>query len=714
MPHETLKLVPGVDQNKTLTLNEAAVSICNLVRLFRDRSGLGLWQKLGGWTRFFPTAMPAIVRAMWAWQDTNDHKWLAVGCGESTTPSAGSPVQVIHSDANIKRDITPTVRKDDVAVDVSTIAGDSIVEIGDTGSSATSFDAVFIPTHIAVGGIIVFGFYRVIPASANTFQVKLIDKLGNPVFAVSTVTNGGSVAAFTATSGSPFVNVLLTAHGFVAGDTYPVLISTTVGGISLEGNYIVQTVVDANNFTILAANQATSTATVSINGGNARYDFYLGKGPLPAGSGYGVGGYGTGGYGSGTMPSPSTGDNISSTDWTLDNWGDLLIAVPCSIAFGAIDVHSSRTGGPIYYWSPISSTDTLIAIPEGPVANDGAFVAMPQRQIIAWASTFNGVQDHLLLRWCDVDNFFSWIGTPTNRAGSRRLSTGSRIIFGMQVAQQALIWTDVSLWSMNYTGGQGVYSINEVGKNCGLIARKAAGTLLTNAYWMGQSQFFTYASNGAVPFPCPIWDVVYQNLDKNNVDKIRFFSNSLFNEIGWYYPSVNGNGEIDSYVKCNILLGENGWDMGLLRRTAWINQSVLGEPIGADGDLLMQHETSNDADGQPMNSYFRTGYFVLNEGDELVFVDQVWPDMKWGQYGSTSKNAQLLLTFYVAEYPADNPDPTIQPTAYGPFTLDFATKYVSPRFRGRLVSIEMRSVDLGSFWRLGGLRHRWQFDGKFL
>jgi hypothetical protein len=149
------------------------------------------------------------------------------------------------------------------------------------------------------------------------------------------------------------------------------------------------------------------------------------------------------------------------------------------------------------------------------------------------------------------------------------------------------------------------------------------------------------------------------------------------------------------------------WDFGQLGRTAWINQSVLGPPIGAGtNDYIYQHETSTDADGQPMNSYFQTGYFAMTEADVKIFVDQIWPDMKWGYYGG-AQNAQVTITFYVTDYPGQSPQ------VYGPYTMTQAVTYITPRIRGRLVSIRIESNDIGSFWRIGNIRYRLQQDGKY-
>ena len=145
------------------------------------------------------------------------------------------------------------------------------------------------------------------------------------------------------------------------------------------------------------------------------------------------------------------------------------------------------------------------------------------------------------------------------------------------------------------------------------------------------------------PITCPIWDVIFQDIDMTNADKIRIAPNSRFSEISWYYPTTTSNGEVAKYVKYNTAVGT--WDFGSLSRTAWINQSVLGAPIGAGPvgtqNFVYQHEMSPDADGQPMTSSFTTGYSVIAEGEWKSFVDQVWPDMKWGYYGSAQDADRL-------------------------------------------------------------------------
>jgi hypothetical protein len=480
------------------------------------------------------------------------------------------------------------------------------------------------------------------------------------------------------------------------GDTVDI---TNVVPASYNGTYTVLKSTD-NRFTVQtdATGDITTPGTVTVtksvqNVGLAFYVYSRAAASQPVVRGYGVGGYGVGGYGVGDVnPNPKTAPvPIAAKEWTIDNWGEYLIVCPVD--------------GAIYEWSPISGAQTASIIQTAPVVNDGMFIAMPQRQIVAWGSTFNGIKDPLLIRWCDVANYNTWVATVTNQAGSFRVSKGSKIVGCLQGPQQALIWTDLGVWSMQYVGPPLAYSFNEIGTGCGLIGRKAAGSLNGIIYWMGPTQFFRLGSSGAESLPCSVWDIVYQNIDTKNLDKIRFAANSNFNEISWFYPTKDSGGDIGGYVKYNVIL--NAWDYGTLKRSAWINQSVLGTPIGAGLDgFVYQHEVGYDDDRLPMKSYFQTGYFQISEAEFKIFVDQVWPDFKWGQYDGP-QGANLKMTFYVTDYPGD------RPRVYGPYNMNQMKEFLTPRFRGRLVSIRVESEDGASFWRIGATRYRFTNDGKF-
>jgi hypothetical protein len=707
MPHASLKLLPGVDQNKTPTLNEAGISTSQLVRFVPDRTLGGLIQKLGGWQKYYNTVIDSIVRCLWAWEDTNSNSYLGIGAEESLSVLVDGGLNIITPQITIV-DSAPSF-----TTSITSPPNNIVTVVDGSGTPVDRYDVVYIQTQVSVGGLILFGLYPCAGNGSSTYNIRALTVLGEPDYPTApAVTAGGVVPEFDTISGSSEVTVTLPKNNYFVGATFPILVSTTVGGITLFGNYTVIAVNTVDEFVIRAANAATATANVFMNGGDVHFVYFNNIGPLQLNSGYGfvvspalsppVGlGYGFGGYGAGPIVAPGgAGTTITAEDWTLDNWGEILIANPFE--------------GPIYQWSPSVNDPVASIIAGAPPVNNGMFVAMPQRQIIAYGSTFTGIIDPLLIRWSDVNDYNVWYGTVSNQAGSYRIPKGSKIVQAIQGPQQGLVWTDLGVFAMQYAGPPFVYQFNELGTGCGLIGRKAAGSMNGVVYWMGQSQFFKLSGSGVEPIRCPIWDVIFQDLDTSAaaLDKIRFGANSRFGELRWEFPTIGNNGEVSHYVKYNVLLDQ--WDYGqnttenpYVARTAWINESVLGPPIGAATNrYIYQHETSPDADGEAMYSSFQTGYFVMSEADVKMFVDQVWPDMKWGYFGGT-QNATVNLTFYYSDYAGQTPLSTVT------YPLTQSTNFVSPRFRGRLTSIKLEGFDIGTFWRLGNIRYRFQQDGKF-
>lgn len=759
MPTKSVKLIPGVNVERTPTLNEAGISYSSFGR-FRD----GLFQKIGGWQQYYNLSS-GIPRAMHAWQDLNNVKHLAVG----TTSS------FITVTNNASTNLTPQTKTTNFAPKFSTTSGSNQVLIDDSNiSNPTIYDGVYFNTPIAVGGLILSGYYPVTALGAGQTQYYITASAN----ATSTVSNGGAVPTFTTISGTSIVTVTLTAHGLAVGNTVVFPISTTVGGIAINGSYTVATVPTANTFTITTATVATSSAgPTGMNSGNCQLLYYITLGPSAAGIGYGTGstytvtfsngsanisgtglptdagqpctftttgtlptnfavdttyyilagststtlnvaltpggiaivagsagsgthklnlGYGVGTYGFGNVPTAQTGTTITANNWTIDNWGQFAVTCP--------------QNGAVYYWDPNAGFSTLRQIQAAPLFNRGLFVSMPQQILVCYGSTVQtnlGLQqDPLLVAWSDQGNFESWTPLTTNQAGSYRIPTGSEIIGGLQGPQNGLIWTDLDLWSMNYLGYPLVFGFTKVGANCGLIGQHAATQLRGNVFWMGKSNFFMFNGNNVQIIQCPIWDYVFQNLDATNQNKCVAAANTAFNEVWWFFPSSSGTGEPNNYVKYNIV--ENTWDFGQLSRTAWIDQSVLGQPLAATANsVIYQHETTNDADGIPIISTMRTGYFVVNEGHEKTFIDMVWPDFKYGAYGDPNPDAQIQVTVYAADYPNDTP------TVIGPYTVSPSQNtYFNTRVRNRLLALQFQSSDPGSFWRIGNVRIRFAQDGK--
>ncbi|HEY6861664.1 MAG TPA: ubiquitin-activating E1 FCCH domain-containing protein [Pseudolabrys sp.] len=750
MPWQTVTLRPGINVEATPTLNQAGFSTSAFVR-WRD----AMVEKIGGWSKFYAFVLSGTPRALHAWQDLSQVDRLAVG----TTTQLG----VITS--GILTDLTPQSLTSSFNPNFATTASSTTVTIDDPNiSNVTTFDTINFMTPVSIGGVVLSGAYPIdlilgatsyqitaataatttranlgisaitqanpgvvtytgadniantdltyffgisgmtqangithtvagLNTAANTFTIE--DTSGYTAYTSGGSISFGMVPRFTTTSGSSSVSVQFQDHGLVAGNTFNFPLATTVGGLTIQDTYEVLSVTNADNFVISADSEATSSTSAFMNAGQAEIVYSIALGPPAGSTGYGIGTYGSGGYGTGSTSSAQTGTPITATNWSLDNWGEILLANP--------------EGGAIYYWQPKTGFQTARSVIPGPAYNNGIFVAMPAQILVAIGSTISqtvGIeQDPLLVRWSDQEDFFTWTVTATTQAGSFHIPTGSKLVGGLQTRNFACLWTDIDLWSMEYIGPPLVFSFNKLAGNCGLIGKHAVAQMANNVYWMGQKNFFSMTGNGISPIPCSVWDACFQDLDTTHQHLSIAATNTPFNEVLFFFPSVSvGSGDPDKYVKFNTL--SPAWDYGTLSRTAWIDTSVLGNPIGASSaGVIYTQESGYDADGSPINASFTTGYWVLSEGEEFAFVDWFVPDFKYGTFSGT-QGANLQITLYATDYPGQTP------RTYGPYTVTSSTEAITTRLRGRQMAMKVESNDVGSFWRLGAMRLRYAISGR--
>ena len=672
-----LKIRPGCDVVSSPLLLEAGWSQTLNCRFFQGKIQCqGFFQRL---TNLIPRG---VCRGLFPWADTSGNEYIAEG---TTTELAVITNGVLY-------DITPVLSTSNLTTPYTTTNTSNVVTITDSADAAIAGNWININTYSAVANLLLQGPYQIQSTGSGTFTINA------PIAATSGVT-GGVTANFTTTMGSPSVQVTLANHGFGVGSLFTVYVSTSVGGLTLLGLYVVASVTSTSVFHITAPGNATSAASAYENGDQVEIEYLLGSGLVSQGgtAGYGTMPYGEGPYGLGILV-----NYLPLRQWFFGQWGSDLIA--------------SYTGGAIYVWIPSDGisgdpafNNPATVITNAPPYNTMVFVAMAQQQIICLGSTVATndtdpltytTQDPLLIRWCDVANYTAWAPTTTNEAGSFRLPKGSRIIAGLQIGLQALIWTDIGLWLMQYIGGELVYSFQEVAEGCGLISARAMMVQGNAVAWMSQKGFFLYSGGTLSPIPCPIWDLIFTNINYQQSDKITGAPNSAFNECGWHLPSASGSGENDTIVKVNMNDGSwdysNGSNAQIYVRTAWVDQSIIGPPMGVDlNSFLQQAETGVSGDGQSIVSSARTGWFKLQNGLDIAFVERIIPDFV------IEGNPQLTMSVFTANYPNDTP------VQYGPFTAA-EVEYFIVRSRTRLAAIQIDCVSpnpssgtVGAFWRHG-------------
>lgn len=676
MPFGTLKLTPGVNVEETAALNQAGIVSSDNIR-WRFALNSLLVEKIGGWVKFYASAIASKVRALNVWQDLRGNNYLTVG--------AEAQLAVISNDT--LNDITPQVISFDQVNTTFTMAASTTTK----DVTFTNFPPVnngsyiFFKTPVIVDNGTNFGqwFYGGYPIVTSSTPATTFKLTAPYVSGVNVSGANGSVPLFSTTAGSDLVmvrwfNYTATPQpiDFSIGATLTFYAPTAVGGIVIQGDYVIAAYGTNYDFYIRVPQAAVSTASlVPMNGGKISFDVYLGQPAV------------------GSLPAPATGTPLATTDWSLDNWGEILVACPLN----------SR----IFIWDSKSRPITALPLSGSPVINRGVFIAMPQQILVAYGASVGTslTQDPLLLRWSAVADYNTWTASATNQAGSFRIPTGSLIVAAAQGPNIGVVWTDIDVWSMQYIGAQFVFGFTKLATGCGLVGQHAQCVFGNQVYWMSQKQFFRLDGGTVSPLPCTVWDVIFQDIDTDHLDKVRMFGNSQFNEVWCEYPSLSGGtGEVDRYVKFNTVL--NVWDYGTIPRTAGVDQSLLGAPIyaGTDG-YLYQHETGYDAAGEVINAKFRTGWFVINDSEVKLFVDRIIPDLKWGLFGG-SNDAVINITIYGADFPGG------AEYKLGPYKVTNECPQISTRLRARLISLEIESDDLGSFWRLGATRYRYAPSGR--
>jgi hypothetical protein len=378
-------------------------------------------------------------------------------------------------------------------------------------------------------------------------------------------------------------------------------------------------------------------------------------------TGYGYGDYGRFSYG---IARPDLGAITPATTWSMDTWGEYLIAC-------------SNSDGKIYEWQLGFSTPTLAAaIANAPVSNSAVMVTA-ERILFALGAGGNPRK----VQWCDQENNTSWTPATDNLAGDFELATPGALLAGKRVKGVNLLFTDVDVHTAQYVGAPFVYGFEKAGSGCGLISAQSVAAIDTAAIWMSRAGFWIY--DGYVkPLPSDVSDYVFQNINFNQASKVYAVHNSKYGEIWWYYPSSASN-ENDSYVTFNYR--ENHWSIGSLARTAGTDSGVFLTPmlVSADG-YVYEHEVGYNYDGASL--FAESGPIQIGNGDNVMSVREVIPDEQ--------SLGEAVVSFTSRLYP------TGAESSFGPYS---AANPTSVRFSGRQVNMKVTGNTLAE-WRVGVMR----------
>lgn len=387
---------------------------------------------------------------------------------------------------------------------------------------------------------------------------------------------------------SDIVTVNHTNHGTAVGDYVSFNGASGVGGIAVDGEYIVASLVNIDAYTI----QDDETASSTVNGGggatNYEYDITAGASSAIVATGYGTGPYGREGYGNARTGSTLI---LGIRTWALDTWGEDLLA--------------SHVKGKIYWWDRSKGTGSRAEALGGdaPRTNQYMIVSQRDRHVIALGAFdhFNQVNDPLLIRWSSTEDLNDWVPTSTNTSGDLRLYSGSKIITGVRSRLETVVFTDVSVHTLPFIGGFGVFGLNIVGENVSILGANCAVAIDHRVLFMAESDFYIY--DGIVKvLSCAVRNFVYDNLNTIQKEKVYGGLNREFNEVWWFYPSYDP----EAWVQQDFSLGlPSGYSLA----------NGSDEPETQFDDVIFQadFEGSNGATSYTEESNFaESGTFNVN------------------------------------------------------------------------------------------------------
>lgn len=511
---------------------------------------------------------------------------------------------------------------------------------------------------------------------------------------------------FATVSGSPIVTVTDAAGGYLDGDFVTFSGATTVGGLTIDGEYQI-TYTTGITYTITAASNATSTAT---GGGSvsAAYQINVGAAYAIPMTGWGAGTWGGGVWGTGLVSAESI------RLWSQQNFGEDLIFGP--------------RNGPIYYWDAtggVSTRGVLLSSLGGasdvPIQQSLILVSDINRFVFCFGTNDIGTAtvDPMLVRWSDQENAVNWTPAATNQAGSLRLSRGTEIVAASQARQEVLVWTNSSLYSLQYVGAPAVWSAQLVGENISVASQNCVAYANGVAYWMGKDKFYKYDGR-TQPLRCDLRRFIFTDFNTEQYDQVFAGTNESFHEIWWFYCSSNVT-DIDRYVVYNYV--EDAWYYGTMARTAWLDSGLRDNPLAATYSYnLVNHEQGNDdnetATTQPINAYISSSQFDLDDGHKFMFIWRALPDMNFT--GSDTGSPSATMSFLpLANSGSGYNSPTSQGgvnngaiTRSSTVPVEEYTEQLNIRVRGRQLAVKIESTGTGVAWQLGTPRLDMRPDGR--
>ena len=706
MTLKKLTLKPGVNRENTRYTNENGWYESDKVR-FRQ----GTPEKIGGWQRISASTFVGICRSLWNWITLAGLNLMGVGTTSKfyiENGGAYSDITPIRTERTLTNPFTTST--------ATNSGGFTTVTVADINNGATDGAYVTFYGGSAVGGVTVLGEYTLTLVDGSTYTIRVSGT------ASSSTTGGGTVYAVYQIN--PGGATYIPSTGWSAGawnrgywgigEVTPAAVAAIrIWNQNNWGQNLLYGVnggplyywdaaigVTAPTVTMTIATPCVVTSTVAL--ADLTPITFTTTNALPTGLLPGVTYY--------VRYITSLTFNLSAT-----STGAL------------INTSGSQSGT-----QSISPRGILVSSLPGadnyvPLYQNVFTISDASRFILVFGTNDYGstVLDPMLIRWSDQESLTTWYPAATNQAGSLRLSHGSKIVAVLQSRQEILVWTDSTLYSLQYLGPPVVWGNQLLADNVSVISQNAPVLASGVTYWMGVDKFYKY--DGRVQtLNCDLRQYIYSDINLTQSVQVFGSTNEGFNEAWWFYCSAESN-VIDKYVIYNYI--ENAWYYGTMGRTAWLDTGLRNYPVAATYSYnLVNHEYGVDdgTTGTPaaIEASITSAQFDLDDGDKFAFVWRMLPDLTFrgSTDGTTPALTMQLLPLQNSGSGYNNPksvggtstdaSQAVTATQVYPIDLDTYNGQIYIRIRGRQMSMRITSNKIGTQWQLGSPRIDVRQDGR--
>jgi hypothetical protein len=674
-------------------------------------------ENMRGYATKVSTAFNGSARDLIAWKDNSNKKRALFA----------TPEKVYEHDGDRITDITPITTIVTLANVFGTSSGSTRVCCSDGSHGRQKGDYVLFTSAAVFGSDVSLtgNVYQITSiVDTNVFTISISGNAGATSTQAGSATfnyyiaTGTSVASqgvgygasdynaadptsiglskISSTSGNALVTVsCASAHGGVAND-FIVFQNTSIDSVAatIGGNLnLTKPAAGGPEFTIVSVNgtqviisaaanaSASGDVTSSLNMTALVYKQ--------------TGGGGSGRAWNAEASADATDLALDIAQWSMDNWDENVLL--------------NRRGSNIYYFITQASTSPVRAttVTTSPISVNSVIVSPNDRHIIALGAnefsptaTVSGTFNPMLVRWSDQGSRTNWVPSVSSTAGEVVLTDGTRIVGGVRSKNAINIWTDNSLWLMEFAGPPFTFKFQQAGTNCGLIGPHAGIDYNGVTYWMGFDNF--YANTGQVEvLDCTVRRFVFDKLNTSYYDKVYAGINSEFKEIIWLFVSNNST-ECDSYV---IFSPDEGyWVYGDTFFTTFKDREIFGNTIttGATttGNFLYNNEPAGvfTGDGETLTSFIESADFDVDDGNAIMFMNRIIPDFDL----STGK---IKLELISKQYPESTDSITKE------FDITNTTQKVDLRARGRQAKVRVSCAANNASWKWGSIRLALQGDG---